>query len=351
MPQSNQIICALVSLGLLASFSEAHPVSDSLYGRTLSPDNTCGNTGAGNSGFTCGSGNMGSCCSSKGWCGNGLAYCGTGCQSAFGTCQTTSPLAPAAATPMPTPSSTQGSTAGNSSIVSGCSWAIPDAGVFTHSLNVDFTKLSTFPSTGLEISTVHIPAGPAPYSQQYMPANIAVSDGSLQLKVPGHQSSSPVLGAQIVASDSDILYGSVRTTAQVSSVAGTVHGFFFYGSDTNEADIEFLTEDLTTGPHYTNQPNTPGSQSTTMSKALSFNAAAEFHEYRLDWLAGKTIFYVDGVQQGILEKNVPSSPGSWVWNNWSNGGAWGHGPPSADNVLKISKIEMYYNRTGSAGSY
>ena len=279
----------------------------------------------------------------------GPMYCGVGCQEAFGTCQTTAPPVPTVPS-VPTPSTAQGSPTSDSQIDSGCPWIIPSAGTFTHSLIVDFTKLSAFPSTGLKMSTVNIAAGSSPYSQQYVPANVAVADGSLQLKVPGNQASSPIQGAQIVASDQDILYGSVRTTAQASSVAGTVHGFFYYGSDTNEADIELLTVNLATGPHYTNQPHIPGSPSSTTSKALSFDATSGFHEYRLDWLPGRTIFYVDGVQQGQLESNVPSTPGAWVWNNWSNGGAWGHGPPPADNVLKISKIEMYYNRTSNAGS-
>ena len=354
MPQMKWILCGLISLGSLATISKAHPVLDVLNRRTQSPDNTCGNTGAGNQGFTCSSSNVGSCCSSKGWCGSGPMYCGVGCQEAFGTCQTTTPQTTASPEPtvpsVSTPSTAQGSPTSDPQIGPGCPWNIPNAGIFTHSLMVDFTKLSDFPSTGLKTSTVNIAAGSSPFSQQYVPANVAVADGSLQLKVPGGQTSSPIQGAQIVASDQDILYGSVRTTAQASSVAGTVHGFFYYGSDTNEADIEILTSNLGTGPHYTNQPHTPGSPSTTSSKPLAFDATSGFHEYRLDWLPGRTVFYVDGVQQSQLESNVPSTPGAWVWNNWSNGGAWGNGPPRADNVLKISKIEMYYNRTSSAGS-
>ena len=37
--------------------------------------------------------------------------------------------------------------------------------------------------------------------------------------------------------------------------------------------------------------------------------------------------------------------------SYSNGDkTWSAGPPVEDNVMKISKIEMYYNRTGSAGT-
>ncbi|ESZ96056.1 chitin binding protein [Sclerotinia borealis F-4128] len=53
-----------------------------------SPDNTCGNVfeGANNS-FSCdATANTGGCCSAYGYCGNTTDYCGTGCQTAFGTC-------------------------------------------------------------------------------------------------------------------------------------------------------------------------------------------------------------------------------------------------------------------------
>ena len=99
------------------------------------------------------------------------------------------------------------------------------------------------------------------------------------------------------------------------------------------------------------------------------------HEYRLDWLPGKTVFYLDGVVQQVYTEDVPTVPGEWMWNNWryalrpcclhgyecewrgligngySNGDqGWSAGPPASDNVFKIGRIEMYYNRTGDAGS-
>ncbi|KAJ3038989.1 chitin deacetylase [Rhizophlyctis rosea] len=48
----------------------------------VSTDGTCGAT----AGKQCPSG---SCCSQYGWCGTTSAYCGTGCQSAYGTCSVT----------------------------------------------------------------------------------------------------------------------------------------------------------------------------------------------------------------------------------------------------------------------
>jgi hypothetical protein len=51
---------------------------------TISPDNSCGLTSAGN--YSCDATTNGVCCSGSGWCGNTTDYCGTDCQTGFGTC-------------------------------------------------------------------------------------------------------------------------------------------------------------------------------------------------------------------------------------------------------------------------
>ncbi|KAJ3065068.1 hypothetical protein HDU98_011535 [Podochytrium sp. JEL0797] len=48
------------------------------------PDATCGSSKPG--GYSCANSIWGSCCSSAGWCGSSDAYCGSGCQAGFGTC-------------------------------------------------------------------------------------------------------------------------------------------------------------------------------------------------------------------------------------------------------------------------
>lgn len=52
----------------------------------VSNDGSCGGT----SGFTCQGSTFGNCCSPNGWCGSTSGYCGTGCQSAFGSCGSSS---------------------------------------------------------------------------------------------------------------------------------------------------------------------------------------------------------------------------------------------------------------------
>ncbi|KAK8216368.1 chitin binding protein [Phyllosticta capitalensis] len=49
---------------------------------SVSPDGSCG----GSSGYTCLGSSKGNCCSQYGYCGATTDYCGTGCNSAFGSC-------------------------------------------------------------------------------------------------------------------------------------------------------------------------------------------------------------------------------------------------------------------------
>lgn len=74
----------LVSLtaGLL-SVGLAHASPTAPYAkRAVSTDGSCGGTNK----FTCQGSSFGNCCSQYGWCGSSKDHCGTGCNSAFGTC-------------------------------------------------------------------------------------------------------------------------------------------------------------------------------------------------------------------------------------------------------------------------
>jgi len=93
-----------------ASYAFANPCGNDLVPRAktkISPDNTCGGT----KGYVCGSSNSGLCCSKHGWCGKTSDYCGTGCQSAFGTCSGT---VVTTSTSAASPSSSSSSSSGDS---------------------------------------------------------------------------------------------------------------------------------------------------------------------------------------------------------------------------------------------
>ncbi|KAF9880824.1 glycoside hydrolase family 16 protein [Colletotrichum karsti] len=189
----------------------------------------------------------------------------------------------------------------------------------------------------------------------FSPANVLVKDGYLQLWVKNKSFRS---GEVTVLQK--VKYASVRTVAILSEPAGVCNGMFFYQSDTQETDIEFLSNaksasntDATSDANaksntrwlwLSNQASSYTGTKTTQPVALPANPTTTEHEYRLDWLPGVTKFYVDGVLVWSSTKNVPSVAGTWVFNNWADGDTdWSAGPPATDAVFKIKEIDMYYN--------
>lgn len=227
-----------------------------------------------------------------------------------------------------------------------CMYTVPNVGTFTTALSFDLSSGTTLPSLGGDIaaSTYTVAANNAPYSRRFDLTNIGYTSNTLILTVPGGQTTGPISSAQIVTTYNDILYGSVRTVAKISPIAGTTHGFSFYSSDYQEVDFAFLTNNDAVA-HLTNEQTSSSSAPTSYTVAAPSDASSAFHEYRVDWVAGKTMFYIDSVLVQTITGNVPSSAGFWLWNNWSNANSWASGPPITDNVLQIQSIYAYWNRT------
>ena len=225
----------------------------------------------------------------------------------------------------------------------GSNYIVKDVGGFNTHLSIDFTKVKEIPDT-LSVDTYPVGAGNAPFSRLFTTDNVNLIHGdSLSMLVPGGQTESPILGAEIRTTYNDILYGSVRTVAKASTAAGSCHGFFFYKNDTQEVDIEILTS-KPKKVHFTNQA-VDGVTESTCTAASPPDMTSAYHEYRIDWIPGKTMFYINGVLKRTLTENIPSIPGPWIWNNWSNGGSWTTGPPQETSDLRIRHIEAYFNRT------
>ncbi|KAI9654159.1 MAG: hypothetical protein M1831_005513 [Alyxoria varia] len=291
-----------------------------------------------------------------------------GCQSAFGTCSSGSgsyppkssadkpKASPAQDTADTTPDTSASSSRQAVEEKSGCSKAPGTSVSFAHHLSYNFSSVDALPD-GLKVSDY--PSGgdsDAPATHTFLKENVAVKDGYLELRVPGGQRST-IKSAEVQTAVEDMVQASVRMTAILSAVEGTCQSSFFYKSDTQETDIEFLSSPSSTSNpsgkpslHFTNQQTTgyqSGGSPTTKNTPVPRGAFDTPVEYRIDWLADRTVFYVDGEKTAEFDKNVPSEPGPWLWNNWSNGGEdWTAGPPAEDSVMRIQGIEMWYDRAG-----
>ena len=237
----------------------------------------------------------------------------------------------------------------------GQSYLVAGAGAFKHAGTYTFEE-GILPS-GLAVSRDFILDSSAPFSHEFREECVYIGpDGTLKIIVPGgqrvHDQGERAFCGEVHTVENRILHCSVRTVAKFSNIPGVCHGIFFYKNDNAEIDIEYITDPCSlSNPGngqppamlYTNQPrHASGKPTPGLGDAPKDVGVA--HEYRLDWTAEATKFYVDGELQARLVENVPTVPGCFVWNNWCNGDkGWTGGPPTEDASLDILKITMYYN--------
>lgn len=232
-----------------------------------------------------------------------------------------------------------------------------------------FSKRAVWTFTGTKLPAGLTASNYGDDTRVFKPSNVNVRNGYLELLVNGGQKM-PYKSGEISTNVQNIKYASVRTTAILTEVHGVCNGaplilpnlclelsadwhflgMFFYKNDTQESDIEWLSDpnsESNAGTRmlwFTNQDANGDGESTYKAVSPPSKPTTTEHEYRIDWTAGLVQFYVDGVKRWQTKQDVPNVSGPWVWNNWSNGDkGWSVGPPAKDAVFKIKKIDMYYN--------
>ncbi|CCX08486.1 concanavalin A-like lectin/glucanase domain-containing protein [Pyronema domesticum] len=171
--------------------------------------------------------------------------------------------------------------------------------------------------------------------------------------------------AEVENKQKNLLYATTRFRARVKGASGAVAGLFYFRNNQNESDIEILTRDQPSKIRYSNQPvlDKNGNEIKDASTLVDLNSLAQvdgtaltdkrstvswedWHTHRIDWVAGKSSWYVDG--KLVLEKtySVPTIPSYLTLNMWSDGGMWsGEMKPGHEAKLEIEWIEMAYNTT------
>lgn len=155
----------------------------------------------------------------------------------------------------------------------------------------------------------------------------------------------------MVYDPSSVQYASIRLRARVRGNAGAVAGIFTYYNDTVESDIEILTQDSASSVEYSNQPTLdaggdviPGSNFNTSMPGGGSTQWTDWNVYRLDWLPGRSAWYVNGELAASTRVNVPADESMVVVNMWSDGGFWsGNMSVGAEAELQIQWIEMVFN--------
>ncbi|EFQ27152.1 uncharacterized protein GLRG_02323 [Colletotrichum graminicola M1.001] len=224
---------------------------------------------------------------------------------------------------------------------------ILDGVTFSNRQTWDFSTLSDGAKLPKGLWASQYPIGD---THEYLKQNVFIQGGYLNLRVDGGQTAMPYRSGEVTTKFSNIKYASVRTVAIFSETPGVCNGMFFYANNNQETDIEWLSD-----PHslsnngerrlwFENQATDSSTDKTIIDVTPPADPTTTEHEYRLDWLRDRVRFYVDGNLSWETDQNVPSAPGSWVFNNWANGDpGWTAGPPAQDALFKIKKIDMYYN--------
>ncbi|SMR55226.1 unnamed protein product [Zymoseptoria tritici ST99CH_1A5] len=163
------------------------------------------------------------------------------------------------------------------------------------------------------------------------------------------------------------MYASVSTYAILTDEAGICNGMFFYHNDSQEIDIEWISDPESTSNQgtnngtrvmqYTNQGPHGTEDSFEINGRASGDATSAVHEYRIDWTQGVSTFYLDGVTSSKLTVTFLRLLGRGLgmrgreFRSRNGDPDFTVGPPQNDAVFKIQRIVMRYNTTadGSRG--
>ncbi|OIW34004.1 concanavalin A-like lectin/glucanase [Coniochaeta ligniaria NRRL 30616] len=234
--------------------------------------------------------------------------------------------------------------------------------VFTDLIESDFTRvrdISDDTDWSRQAFNMSSEVARGDFGEMFVVDNVASgstgTEKGLQLIVQGQNvEENMVPGAEIDTEREDVLWGTFRAGLKLTSIPGTCAAFFWYYNDTAEIDMEFLSKDFDTSNNsypvnlvlHSKEASQAGyNAGNYIETNLPFNPTTDFHEYRIDFIPGKVLFYADGQLLGQVNGSaVPTMAGHLVLQHWSNGNPlWSGGPPTTDAVLAVSYVKAYFN--------
>ncbi|KAF4430972.1 glycoside hydrolase family 16 protein [Fusarium austroafricanum] len=245
--------------------------------------------------------------------------------------------------------------------------------VFMDRLETNFSQLHNF-SQGhdwvAQQFTVSAEDGRGNFSKAFVPSNVDTRgsksqdhyEAGLQLRVGSTVSKDDAISASEVDTQRlDLQWGSFRAGMKLTEIKGTCAAFFWYFNDTQEIDIEFLSQefDHNNGTYPINlvvqskkslEAGYDASKTGTFKRVkLDFDPTDAFHEYRFDYTPGQVLFYADSKLLARMKgDDMPSSRGHLILQHWSNGNPlWSGGPPKQDAIVTVSYVKAYFNSSNS----
>ncbi|KAH7201866.1 hypothetical protein ACKRZS_011014 [Fusarium odoratissimum] len=243
--------------------------------------------------------------------------------------------------------------------------------VFTDRLETKFSQLHNI-SEGhdwvAQNFSVSAADGRGNFSKAFLPTNVNTrgtksgDDSGLELRVRSVVNKDDAIpSSEVDTARLDLHWGSFRAGMKLTDVKGTCAAFFWYFNDTQEIDIEFLSQefDHDNGIYPINlvvqskkslEAGYDASKTGNFKRVrLDFDPTDAFHEYRFDYLPGQVLFYADGKLLARMKGgDMPSSGGHLILQHWSNGNPlWSGGPPKEDATVTVSFVKAYFNSSNS----
>ena len=160
---------------------------------------------------------------------------------------------------------------------------------------------------------------------------------------------------EITFSEFNVTSASIRVLGRVRGAPGGVAGIFTYQNDTQESDIELFTRAPGTFVQYSNQPSSSGEPDWIPIPGATVNNTIPQHRtysdwlvHRLDWVPGRSVFFVNNEQTNTTDLHVPvSDPPSAVYlDMWSANSTWSGSMDIGQNAsFDIQWVELVFNTT------
>jgi len=194
------------------------------------------------------------------------------------------------------------------------------------------------------------PEFPTPMSNSFGNIWLGQEDNSTFLSLRTARTEDRQNSGEIENLQKNLMHVSMRMYGRVTGAKGAVAGFFTFFDDSNESDIEILTNDPTNQIRYTNQPsvNKKGDEITAASQGpTDLPAWDEWQTHRIDWLPKNSYWYLNDKQVAANTYSVPRKPSGLILNMWSDGGSWSGNMSVGDAAeFQIQWIEMTFNTSG-----
>lgn len=226
----------------------------------------------------------------------------------------------------------------------------PTQSTFNSLLVFDFTR-----ATAEQLSSVLIIASynvtKSAYTRDYITDNVKLTSAGLQLTCSVSTDGVTVPSGGISTREDTFFYGSYRARYIVSTVPGTVAGFFHYKNDTSEIDVEYLSSNTPRTLQHTVKPqqyDMDGAASNTTYQMDTITDVSVSSDWSFVWTPNSVYYGHNSNYSNSISTNVPQAPGRIAMNHWSDGDPnFSQGPPTRNSTITVSYLQAVYNDTGA----